>query len=222
MAIRGPVSLKKPVRRCLFGAPDHERIRKDLDRALSDMDRSTKADMKNTWGFDLDTDSGVPGGRFEYTEVRESDYVPSFYRKGYSTKSRRVRDRSSVSMVSAGTQVDNTTSTVTTVSSSTQAGRGLDVPLSPALAGAVVNGVRRLDFKENDFHVSGSNTSTSQRSRTRSVVSSNLHQSTMKGRSSMTHSILCFTHVVVHFSVAWNRPMSISLDFSRDLVNCVV
>ncbi|XP_046556184.1 cyclin-dependent kinase inhibitor 1-like [Haliotis rubra] len=181
MAIRGPVSLKKPVRRCLFGAPDHERIRKDLDRALSDMDRSTKADMKNNWGFDIETDSGVPGGRYEITEVKEDEYVPSFYRKGYSTKSRRVRDRSSVNMVSSGTQVDNTTSTaVTTVSSSTQAGRGLDSPLSPALAGAVVNGVRRLDFKENDFHVSGTNTSTNQRSRTRSVVPSSFHQSTMK------------------------------------------
>lgn len=79
---------KSKVKRCLFGKPDHESLRKDLDEQL----RLTKTEMRSTWNFDADLDKPLDG-RYEWTLVKQDDYVPMFYAKEYRrTKFRKRRD----------------------------------------------------------------------------------------------------------------------------------
>jgi hypothetical protein len=43
---------KSKVRRCLFGPPDHERIRRDLNKALEE----NNTEMQSKWNFDFQKD----------------------------------------------------------------------------------------------------------------------------------------------------------------------
>ena len=76
---------KSRVRRCLFGKPDHDSLRKDLDDQL----KATKNEMRNTWNFDSDEDRPL-AGRYEWTLLSRDD-VPSFYCKGYRPSKFRSR-----------------------------------------------------------------------------------------------------------------------------------
>jgi len=69
------MNMKSKVCRCLFGMPDHEEVRKDLDQEL----RKISKDMKSTWNFDPDMEQPLPG-RYMWTLA---DDVPEFYTKGY-------------------------------------------------------------------------------------------------------------------------------------------
>jgi len=77
---------KSRVSRCLFGMPDHEQLKQDLQAQL----KSTGSVFKNTWNFDEDLDQALEG-RFQWTEVTSSEYVPEFYRKGYRKTKFRSR-----------------------------------------------------------------------------------------------------------------------------------
>ena len=97
--VRNNMGEKSKVRRCLFGSPDHESLRKDLDEQL----KRTRSDMTSTWNFDADTDKPLVG-RYEWTLIKQDEdlSVPSYYFKGYRpTKFRKViRERSSDSVSS--------------------------------------------------------------------------------------------------------------------------
>lgn len=87
---------KSKVRRCLFGKPDHDSLRKDLDEQL----KATRTEMKSTWNFDSELDKPMDG-RYEWTMVKQQDDVPSFYFKGYRpTKFRKVTPELSASSLS--------------------------------------------------------------------------------------------------------------------------
>lgn len=82
------LSNKSKVRRCLFGPPDHERIRRDLDKALEE----NNAEMQSKWNFDFQKDSPLEG-KFQWEVVEDNSYVPEFYKKGYPVKvKRRITD----------------------------------------------------------------------------------------------------------------------------------
>lgn len=82
---------KSKVRRCLFGKPDHESLRKDLDIQL----KNTRTEMRSTWNFDAELDKPLDG-RYEWTLIKEDDYAPAYYSKGYRpTKFRKRLDLSS-------------------------------------------------------------------------------------------------------------------------------
>ncbi|ESP01077.1 hypothetical protein LOTGIDRAFT_238363 [Lottia gigantea] len=75
-------SMKSKARRCLFGPVDHEVVRKDLDSMIKD----TSADYED-WGFNMSTDKPKQGGRCEWYKVdTDLEYVPEFYRKGYTSR----------------------------------------------------------------------------------------------------------------------------------------
>lgn len=79
---------KAKVRRCLFGRPDHESLRKDLDEQL----KQAKNDMRSSWNFDPDLDKPLDG-RYEWTLLKEADHVPLFYSKEYRpTRFRKIRE----------------------------------------------------------------------------------------------------------------------------------
>ena len=80
---------KSKVRRCLFGKPDHDSLRKDLDEQL----KATKTGIISKWNFDADLDKPLEG-RYEWSLLSsEDDHVPMFYFKGYRpTKFRRRLD----------------------------------------------------------------------------------------------------------------------------------
>lgn len=102
--VRNNMGEKSKVRRCLFGAPDHESLRKDLDEQL----KKSYADMTSTWNFDADTDKPLVG-RFEWTLIKQEEdiSVPSFYFKGYRpSKFRKViRESDSVTGNSYSSQM---------------------------------------------------------------------------------------------------------------------
>ena len=78
----------KGVRRCLFGIPDHDELKKELQAQL----KQTSTEMRNTWNFDPLLDQPL-NGRFEWNIPEKDEYVPSFYTKPYRpTKFRSRRD----------------------------------------------------------------------------------------------------------------------------------
>ncbi|KAL4232726.1 cyclin-dependent protein serine/threonine kinase inhibitor [Mactra antiquata] len=77
---------KSRVRRNLFGTPDHNELKKDLELQL----KQTQVDMKSTWNFDPTLDEPLDG-RYEWTVVEKDEYVPECYRKGYVSKFARRR-----------------------------------------------------------------------------------------------------------------------------------
>lgn len=77
---------KRSVCRCLFGQPNHEDLRKDLDAQL----KSANAEFKSTWNYDPELDSPL-AGRLDWSLVSEETYVPEFYRKGYRVKKTKAR-----------------------------------------------------------------------------------------------------------------------------------
>ena len=82
------LSNKSKVRRCLFGPPDHERIRRGLDKALEE----NNTEMQSKWNFDFQKDSPLEG-KFQWEVVEDNSYVPEFYKKGYPVKvKRRITD----------------------------------------------------------------------------------------------------------------------------------
>ncbi|KAK6187820.1 hypothetical protein SNE40_005760 [Patella caerulea] len=76
---RSRIMKKSKACRCLFGPVDHESVRKDLDSQLNMDSGST-----NEWNFNFSKDVPLEG-RYEWTEVN-TDYVPEYYRKGYTTR----------------------------------------------------------------------------------------------------------------------------------------
>ena len=97
----GSMGEKNKVRRCLFGRPDHDSLRKDLDEQL----RSTKCGMKSTWNFDCDSDKPLLG-RYEWTLIKQEEDVPSYYFKGYRpTKFRKMVRDSECELNSVSSQV---------------------------------------------------------------------------------------------------------------------
>ncbi|KAJ8314563.1 hypothetical protein KUTeg_006713 [Tegillarca granosa] len=71
---------KSRVRRCLFGPPDHDSIKKDLKK-LEDQNIS---EMSTVYNFDFKND--VPlHGRYHW-EVISSEHIPEFYKKGYESR----------------------------------------------------------------------------------------------------------------------------------------
>ena len=88
---------KSRVCRNLFGSPNHEELRKDLDQQLLEMNNLTSLHMKKTWNYDPDID-GCLDGRYDWIVVPEDEYVPAFYRKTYRpTKFRSKRKQVQVS-----------------------------------------------------------------------------------------------------------------------------
>ena len=107
--VRRNMGEKSKVRRCLFGAPDHESLRKDLDEQL----KKTKSEMVSSWNFDTESDKPLVG-RYEWTLVKQEEdlSVPSYYFKGYRpTKFRKViRSSESDTVSSYSSQVTPFTS----------------------------------------------------------------------------------------------------------------
>lgn len=66
---------KSRVCRCLFGKPNHDEVRKDLDEQLKNISK----DFKTTWNFDPDLDKPLDG-RYEWSLAADA---PEFFRKGY-------------------------------------------------------------------------------------------------------------------------------------------
>ncbi|CAC5357152.1 CDKN1B [Mytilus coruscus] len=77
-------STKSKVRRCLFGPPDHESIRKDLDKALDD----NKSELREKWNYDFDKDVPLEG-KYQWEVCEEKEYIPSFYTRDYPVKLKR-------------------------------------------------------------------------------------------------------------------------------------
>ncbi|XP_045196411.1 cyclin-dependent kinase inhibitor 1B-like [Mercenaria mercenaria] len=76
----------KGVRRCLFGIPDHDELKKELKAQLE----QTSSEMKNTWNFDPLLDQPL-NGRYEWNLPEKDEYVPSFYTKQYRPTKFRSR-----------------------------------------------------------------------------------------------------------------------------------
>lgn len=93
---------KSSVRRCLFGVPDHEALRKDLDAQL----KQTNTEMSQTWNYDFDLDK-PQSGRFEWSLPDLNEYVPEFYKKGYR-RTRFVRRRALLEPENIGAKSDIT------------------------------------------------------------------------------------------------------------------
>lgn len=72
---------KSRVRRNLFGMPDHDVLKKELELQL----KQTNMEMKSTWNFDPSLDEPMDG-RFEWELIEKDEYVPECYRKGYTSK----------------------------------------------------------------------------------------------------------------------------------------
>ncbi|XP_063402698.1 cyclin-dependent kinase inhibitor 1B-like [Mytilus trossulus] len=77
-------STKSKVRRCLFGPPDHESIRKDLDKALED----NRSELREKWNYDFDQDVPLEG-KYQWEVCEEKEYIPSFYTRDYPVKLKR-------------------------------------------------------------------------------------------------------------------------------------
>lgn len=88
---------KSRVRRCLFGPPDHDTIKKDLKK-LEDQNIS---EMSTLYNFDFKND--VPlHGRYHWEIIASSEHIPEFYKKGYESRktvklNREKCSRSSIS-----------------------------------------------------------------------------------------------------------------------------
>ncbi|XP_041352480.1 cyclin-dependent kinase inhibitor 1-like [Gigantopelta aegis] len=81
---------KRKVRRCLFGRPDHDVLKKELEKTLRDVEDGSV--QKQKWNFDFDIGRPIRNnGRIEWTKVDNDCYIPEFYRKGYSTKTKMFR-----------------------------------------------------------------------------------------------------------------------------------
>lgn len=79
LVVKSPkMNVKMSVCRCLFGMPDHEELKRELDAQL----KQANVDMKRTWNFDPTFDQPLEG-RFEWTLPEKDEYVPAFYSKGY-------------------------------------------------------------------------------------------------------------------------------------------
>ncbi|XP_052238522.1 cyclin-dependent kinase inhibitor 1B-like [Dreissena polymorpha] len=77
---------KSHVCRCLFGMPDHNKLKAELQAQL----KQTNSVFKNKWNYDEDLDQ-VMEGRYQWSEVPATEYVPEFYRKGYRKTKFRSR-----------------------------------------------------------------------------------------------------------------------------------
>ena len=77
---------KRKVRRCLFGRPNPDVLKKELEKLLD------IHDGKQKWNFDFAEDKPLNNGRFQWTKVKDDCYVPEFYRKGYSTRTKTFRE----------------------------------------------------------------------------------------------------------------------------------
>lgn len=76
---------KGKVCRCLFGKPDHEEIRRDLDAQLKNIGK----EFTSTWNYDPVLDEPLDG-RYEWSETTDA---PEFYTRGYrQTKFLKKRD----------------------------------------------------------------------------------------------------------------------------------
>ncbi|KAK3512960.1 hypothetical protein QTP70_033008 [Hemibagrus guttatus] len=64
-------------RRCLFGAVDHEELRRDYTLLM----RAELEDASRRWSFDFTTDKPQVGGDFEWVGLPEAQ-VPFLYREG--------------------------------------------------------------------------------------------------------------------------------------------
>lgn len=77
---------KTRVCRCLFGMPDHNQLKADLNAQL----KQTNSVFKKRWNYDEDLDQAMEG-RYQWSEVPATEYVPEFYRKGYRKTKFRSR-----------------------------------------------------------------------------------------------------------------------------------
>lgn len=93
-------STKSKVRRCLFGPPDHESIRKDLDKALED----NKSELREKWNYDFDQDVPLEG-KYQWEVCEEKEYIPSFYTRDYPVKlKRKISDINTVKQTTGSLQ----------------------------------------------------------------------------------------------------------------------
>lgn len=83
---------KSKVCRCLFGRPDHDKLRKDLDSEMAQMREETMRYMSDKYNFNTEDDEPLEG-RYDWQLIKQTDDVPSFYRKGYTNKHRTITRR---------------------------------------------------------------------------------------------------------------------------------
>uniref|UniRef100_A0A672Z3Y3 Cyclin-dependent kinase inhibitor 1B n=2 Tax=Sphaeramia orbicularis TaxID=375764 RepID=A0A672Z3Y3_9TELE len=82
---RQPDSVRPSVRRCLFGTPDREEIRRDLEATIQeDVQR-----IRETYNFDPVSDTPLPTGDYEWQA--DSD-APEYFRRAPHGSKRPRRD----------------------------------------------------------------------------------------------------------------------------------
>lgn len=144
---------KSNVCRCLFGKPDHESLREDLNRELETESRRGKM----RWNFDFKESKPIEG-RYKW-DVLPSEHVPEFYSRPIRPSKVRVQrsDRLSHSFgASSNTNSDD-----------------------EALAVPLFEPVKRTDVLESDEHRSSNSSSSS--ARAPQTSSQNLVQSHIDG-----------------------------------------
>ncbi|KAK3589381.1 hypothetical protein CHS0354_010035 [Potamilus streckersoni] len=90
--INSPEMEKSKVCRCLFGRPDHDKLRKDLDSEMAQMREESRRYVSDKYNFNTEDDEPLEG-RYEWQLIKQTDDVPSFYRKGYTSKHRTITRR---------------------------------------------------------------------------------------------------------------------------------
>ena len=89
---RAGLAKTSKVRRCLFGPVDHEVLNNDLQKGMQD----ASVQNKLRWNFDFEKECPMSGGRYDWTAVDSSEYVPAVYGVCYAARE-RVRRAAGVS-----------------------------------------------------------------------------------------------------------------------------
>ncbi|KAL3882642.1 hypothetical protein ACJMK2_028964, partial [Sinanodonta woodiana] len=90
--MHSPEMEKSKVCRCLFGRPDHDKLRMDLNSEMAQMREENRRYISAKYNFDTEKDEPLEG-RYEWQLIKQTDDVPSFYRKGYTSKHRTITRR---------------------------------------------------------------------------------------------------------------------------------